>query len=274
MESFDLGAEPLNPQALHLIAEAQKLAYADRNHYLADPDFSSVPSGLLDPGYIRTRRAEIEPDWALTTALPGTPPGAAKEPPARDASREKPGTSHISIVDAEGNAVTMTTTIESGFGSGLMVGGFLLNNELTDFSFRPLDKRGRRVANQVEGGKRPLSSMSPTFVFDAQGKLKAALGSPGGTRIILYVTKTIVALLDWNMSPQQATALINFGSRNRGVFELEAGPEADAIVNALRTRGHRVRISPMTSGMHIIVAGPDGLEGGADPRREGAARGD
>ncbi|HDO51384.1 MAG TPA: gamma-glutamyltransferase, partial [Rhizobiales bacterium] len=190
-----------------------------------------------------------------------------------DGTSENSGTTHISIVDGEGNAVSMTTTIETAFGSGLMTGGFLLNNELTDFAFLPADAKGRRVANQVEGGKRPRSSMSPTIVFDDSGKLHMVLGSPGGSRIILYVLKALIAHIDWGLGAQGAASLPAFGSRN-GPFEIEAGPWAAGPTRAMRARGHNVRISPMTSGLHVIVSREGGLEGGADPRREGVALGD
>jgi gamma-glutamyltranspeptidase/glutathione hydrolase len=169
----------------------------------------------------------------------------------------------------------MTTTIEAGFGSRLWAAGFLLNNELTDFSFRPVDKSGRPIANAVAGGKRPRSSMSPTIVFDETGKPSAALGSPGGSRIILYVVKTLIALLDWKLDAQAAAGLMNFGSRG-GAFEIEVDDPA-AIWHALKMKpfGHRVSANLMTSGTHVIVIRPNGtLEGGADPRREGIARGD
>ncbi len=274
LEPFDLGRAALNAPALHLIAEAQKLAYADRGRYMADSDFVTVPGGLLDPAYVARRRALIDAGAVTPMAEAGTPPGAAPVRPGRDASRETPGTSHISIVDADGNALAMTTTIESAFGSGLMTHGFLLNNQLTDFSFRPRDKAGRLVANRVEGGKRPRSSMAPTIVFDGNGQVKIVAGSPGGTRIILYVAKTLIALIDWKLNARDAAALINFGSRNRGVLEIEAAPRAAELARALRARGHTVRIAPMTSGSHVIVVRDGALEGGADPRREGAAFGD
>ena len=184
------------------------------------------------------------------------------------------GTSHISVIDGAGNAVAMTTTIEDGFGARVMTrGGFLLNNELTDFNFAPSED-GKPVANRVEPGKRPRSSMAPTLVFDAQGDLVAALGSPGGSLIINYVAKTLVAMLDWGLSPQQAVDLANFGSRN-GPTEVEAGTEAEpwgAILAA--TMGHAVRAIEMTSGAQAIRVTPQGLDGGADSRREGVAIGD
>ncbi|MGE0612849.1 MAG: gamma-glutamyltransferase [Hyphomicrobiales bacterium] len=272
LEASDLGGEPLAPQDIHLIAEAEKLAYADRDRYVADPDFAPVPEGLNDGGYLRERALLISPDAAAAKALPGKPPGVREGAFGRDATRESGGTSHVSVVDGAGRAVSLTTTIESGFGSGIMVGGFLLNNELTDFSFRPQAADGRPVANRVEGGKRPRSSMAPTLVFDRDGKLRMITGSPGGSRIILYVVKSLVAHLHWGLDAQGSAALANFGSRN-GPLEVETGLPA-AIVEALRARGHTVRELPMTSGTHNIVVTGQGLEGGADPRREGAAMGD
>jgi gamma-glutamyltranspeptidase/glutathione hydrolase len=290
IEPFDLGTGPraaLNARSMHLIAEAEKLAYADRNRYLADLDFVRVPSGLLDDGYLARRRALIAPLSAAERVQAGVPDEKGAALPGDDATVEVSGTSHVSIIDGDGNAVSMTTTIEAGFGSRLWAAGFLLNNELTDFSFRPTDAQGRPIANRIEGGKRPRSSMAPTIVFDADGQVKAVLGSPGGSRIILYVVKSIVALVDWNMDAQAASALANFGSRGQG-FELEATATAPGSIwrpwtwgttlwQALRLKpfGHRIDFDEMTSGTQIIVRrGSDRLEGGADPRREGIALGD
>jgi len=273
LEPFDLGAKPLNADALHLITEAQKLAYADRGRYMADADFVPVPKGLLDKSYLDARRKLINANSPMRRAEPGKPPGVRNGAFGQDGTIEKSGTTHISIVDASGNALSMTTTIEGAFGSGLMAGGFLLNNELTDFSFSPADAKGRRVANRVEGGKRPRSSMSPTIVFDESGKLKMVLGSPGGSRIILYVLKALIAHLDWGLGAQDAANLPTFGSRN-GPFEIEEGPWAPGHARKMKERGHRVSISPMTSGLHLIIARKKYLEGGADPRREGVALGD
>ncbi|MEC9368296.1 MAG: gamma-glutamyltransferase [Pseudomonadota bacterium] len=272
LEAQDLGHEPLAAAALHLIAEAEKLAYADRDRYVADPDFVPVPSGLTETAYLAERAMGIDPERAMQKARPGKPPGAKEGAFGADATLESAGTSHISVVDAQGRAAAMTTTIESGFGSGIMVGGFLLNNELTDFSFQPVSKDGRPVANRVEGGKRSRSSMSPTLVFDADGRLRMVTGSPGGSRIILYVVKTLIAHLDWGLDAQASAALANFGSRN-GPFEIETGSAA-GISAALAAKGHEVRELPMTSGTHSIVVTRQGLQGGADPRREGVALGD
>lgn len=274
----DLGHGPAaayDPAALHLIAEAEKLAFADRDLYVGDPDFVRVPHGLLDETYLRERARLIDPARSMARPKAGRPPGVDARLFGDDATREKAGTSHISIIDAEGNAVTMTTTIEAGFGSRVMAAGFLLNNELTDFSFVPRDAEGREVANAVGPGKRPRSSMAPTLIFDPDGRLMAVLGSPGGSRIIFYVVRAIVALIDWELDAQAATAGINFGSHG-GPFEVEsdAALPGETVATAMTRLGHTVVRDEMTSGLHIIRVRPDGLEGGADPRREGTARGD
>lgn len=278
LSGFDLGHGPgaaMSGPALHLTAEAEKLAYADRNRYVADPDFVPVPAGLTDHSYLAVRRALIDPAHVMIGPPPaGTPPGLTRHSYGIDATRESVGTSHMSIVDGDGNAVSMTTTIEAAFGSGVWAAGFLLNNELTDFSFRPLDRDGRPVANNVLGRKRPRSTMAPTIVFDESGtRVEAVLGSPGGGRIILYVVKTLIALLDWGYDAQAATALINFGSRG-GPFEIEVG--WSTVWEALKVvpYGHNVVADLMTSGAHVIVVRDGRLEGGADPRREGIALGD
>jgi gamma-glutamyltranspeptidase/glutathione hydrolase len=278
LEPFDLGTSPtyaMNGKALHLIAEAQKLAFADRDHYIGDPDFVPAPSGLLESRYLDTRRALIDQGAAMLRPSPGKLPEVGSRTLGDDETVEQPGTSHFSIVDAGGNVLSMTTTIESAFGSGVWTGGFLLNNELTDFAFRPVDRSGRPLANAVGPGKRPRSSMAPIIAFDAEGRPWAALGSVGGSRIILYVVKALVALIDWRVDAQEATTLMNFGSRG-GPFEIEVD-HAQAVWHALKVKpyGHRVSADLLTSGTHIILIRKDGtLEGGADPRREGAARGD
>jgi gamma-glutamyltranspeptidase / glutathione hydrolase len=265
------------PDAVHLFSEAGRLAFADRARYLADSDFVPVNvAGLIDPDYLRQRAGLIGPR-SMGTAAAGVPPGdAAGFTP--DRSAPKSATSHISVVDADGNAVSMTTTIEDAFGSRMMVRGFLLNNQLTDFSFVP-HADGRPVANRVEPGKRPRSSMAPTLVFErASGRLVGAIGSPGGSQIIGYVTKTLVGLMDWKLDVQQAISLPNFGSRN-GPTEVERGRTSASLVEALKARGHEVREIAMDSGLQGIVRvqlpdGRFGWAGGADPRRDGAALGD
>ncbi len=235
--------------------------------------FAQVPSaGMVDPVYLATR-SNLIGQRSMGTARPGDPPRRQAALPGYSDQATEFGTSHISIVDREGNAVSMTTTIESGFGARIMTrGGFLLNNELTDFNFAPMAD-GRPVANRVEPGKRPRSSMAPTIVFDAFGRLYAVTGSPGGSLIINYVTKTLIGLLDWRMDPQTAVDFPNFGSRN-GPTEIEAGTEATAWTQALQARGHEVRAIEMTSGIQAIVLSPVGFLGGADSRREGVAIGD
>ncbi|MEM6666700.1 MAG: gamma-glutamyltransferase, partial [Pseudomonadota bacterium] len=257
----------MSVDALHRIAEAQKLAFADRNFYVGDSDFVSVPSGMLDRAYLAERRGLIRLEATMEKAEPGIPPGAT--PVGTDASNESPGTSHISIVDGAGNAVSMTTTIESAFGARLMVRGFLLNNELTDFSFRHMDEDERPIANRVAPGKRPRSSMAPTLVFGRDGGLDMVIGSPGGSRIIGYVIRGVIGHVDWGLDPQTIADMPNFGSRN-GPFEIEEGFEDLPVIQELEARGHTVRASSMTSGLNIIVKRPDGsLAGGTDPRREG-----
>lgn len=278
IEPFEIGRQPadaMNAAALHRITEAEKLAFADRDHYVADPAFVSPPAGLLDASYLARRRGLIDLSTAMPRPRPGNPQQQSWRQLGEDASVEAAGTSHFSILDAAGNMLAMTSTIEAAFGSRLWAAGFLLNNELTDFSFRPVDSSGRPLANAVAPGKRPRSSMAPTIVFDATGKPWAALGSPGGSRIILYVVKALVGLIDWQLDAQAATALMNFGSRG-GAFEIEIDQPA-AIWHALKMKpyGHLVSADLLTSGTHLIVVRADGrIEGGADPRREGLAQGE
>jgi gamma-glutamyltranspeptidase/glutathione hydrolase len=273
LETRDMARLGAGAEAAHWFSEAGRLAFADRNLYLADPAFLSVPTaGLIDRDYIRARATLVSPERSMGRAKAGEPPNKRALLLAPSDGIEN-GTSHISVIDADGNAVSMTTTIEDGFGARLMTaGGFLLNNELTDFSFLP-EEDGKPVANRVEGGKRPRSSMAPTLVFDAFGRLYAVVGSPGGSQIIGYVAKTLVALLDWKMDPQQAVDLGNVGSRN-GPTELEKGTEAEGWKAALEGKGHEVRLLEMTSGIQAIVKTPEGFVGGADGRREGVAVGD
>lgn len=276
LEPLDLGKTPqaaLNPSAVHLIAEAQKLAFADRNKYIGDPDFATVPDGLLDNTYLAERRKLIDPERAAIKPKAGEPPGLKRQSFGIDATIERAGTSHLSIIDDEGNALAMTTTIEGAFGSHNWAAGFLLNNELTDFSFVPVDADGQPAANAVGPGKRPRSSMSPTIVFDAQKHVSAVLGSPGGSRIILYVLKTLIALIDWGLDAQQAADLLNFGSQG-SALELELDWSAVPLALSLRPLGHPIVPSLMNSGVHIVMRRDGKLEGAADPRREGAALGD
>jgi gamma-glutamyltranspeptidase/glutathione hydrolase len=270
------GIEPA-PEAVHLIAEAERLAYADRAQYVADTDFVPVPvKGLVDPTYLATR-ATLIGERSMGQAKPGTPPGI-QVAYAPDRSPLRISTSQVVAVDDEGDAVSMTTTVEAAFGSHLMVQGFLLNNQMTDFSFIP-EEQGQKVANRVEPGKRPRSSMAPTLIFDRQsGEFLATVGSPGGSQIIEYVAKSTIGLLDWNLDPQAAINLPNFGSRN-GPTELEQGQFSPALIQALKDKGHSVGEIDMTSGTQAIVRvkdaqGKAALAGGADPRREGEALGD
>jgi gamma-glutamyltranspeptidase/glutathione hydrolase len=269
--------DPKDPNTWRLIGDASRLAFADRGRYMADSDFVPVPvKGLLDPDYLEERAGLIEGDrsdgfGALKEVSPGEPPYDHALLLGDDQSIEFPSTSHISIVDAQGNVLAMTTTIENGFGSRLMTRGFLLNNELTDFSFRT-HGGGWPVANRVEPGKRPRSSMSPTIVLD-DGKPVLAIGSPGGSRIIGYVAQAIIAHLDWGMNAQQAVSMPHAVNRF-GAFDLEEGTSAAALQPALEELGFKVNVRDLNSGLHAIAIGPDGLTGGADPRREGIALGE
>ena len=274
LEPFDLAAlEPVSPEAVHLISEASRLAYADRARYLADDTFVPVPvAGLLERSYLRGRAAAIDAARSMGEAAAGEPPGSAGHLGAPDAGSEQRSTTHLSVIDADGNAVSMTTSVESAFGSRLMVRGFMLNNQLTDFSFRP-EVDGVAVANRVAPGKRPRSSMAPTLVLDADGGLVLAVGSPGGSRIIAYVAQALVAMLDWGLDAQAALDLPHHVNRN-GVTDLEAGTALERLAGALAELGHETRLRALVSGLHAIVVTPDGLEGGADSRREGVAFGD
>ena len=270
------GLEP-TPEAVHLIAEAGRLAFADRALYVADADFVPVPvAGLVAPDYL-AQRATLIGERSLGVAKPGQPAGI-QVAYAPDRSPLRISTSQVVAVDDQGGAVSMTTTVEAAFGSHLMVQGFLLNNQMTDFSFIP-EENGQPVANRVQPGKRPLSAMAPTLVFDRQsGELLATLGSPGGSQIIEYVSKSLVAMLDWQLDPQAAISLPNFGSRN-GATELESGLFSPALKQALKNKGHALSEIEMTSGIQAIVRTRDAqgkvmLSGGADPRREGEALGD
>jgi gamma-glutamyltranspeptidase/glutathione hydrolase len=272
-----------SPDFLHRYTEASRLAFADRAQYVADPDFVQAPAGdwrsLLAPGYLRDR-SQLIGNQAMKTAPVGQPGGQTTSFAPMPTQTEY-GTSHISVVDAQGRAVAMTTTIEAAFGSRRMVttdptrpGGFLLNNELTDFSLAPADAQGRPIANRVEPGKRPRSSMSPTLVFDkTTGQLLMSGGSPGGAAIIHYSAKLLMGTLHWGLNAQKAIDLPNFGSLG-GPTLLEAQRFDRSTVDALKTQGHEVREIEMTSGLQAIERTPSGWFGGADPRREGLVKGD
>jgi len=298
LENFDLSAFPPadvdanggvpDAEAVHLIAEAERLAYADRDKYVADSDFVPLPGGspetLLDETYLKGRAALIDPNRSMGTAQPGdfgpVPIGAPPQVPEH-------GTSHISVADRYGNVAAMTTTIESAFGSFHMVDGFLLNNQLTDFAAEPVDETGTPVANRVEPGKRPRSSMSPTLVFErtpdgARGTPVLVTGSPGGSVIIQFVVKTLVNMLDWGLDPQQAVSAVSFGAANTPVTGVGGEHPAidgsddgahDPLVAALRERGHQVSVAPQSSGLSALWHTDTGWVGGADPRREGAVMG-
>ncbi len=299
LENFDLaglapdhldrnGGTP-KAEAVHLISEAERLAYADRDKYVADSDFVPLPGGspdtLLNKEYLKRRAASIDPGHSMGTAQAGdfgpVPLGTGTPQPEH-------GTSHISVVDRYGNAAAMTTTVESAFGSFHMVDGFILNNQLTDFSTAPADAAGVPLANRLEPGKRPRSSMSPTLVFDrapdgTAGRLVDVAGSPGGAVIIQFVVKALVGLLDWHLDPQQAVSQVAFGAMNTPVtgiggehpaIDTTDGGAHDPLVRALRDKGHQVSVDPQSSGLSALQREPDGWIGGADPRREGVVLGD
>jgi len=273
IEGFDIAGAGVNSlSAVHIITEASRLAFADRALFMADSDFVKVPvAGLLNRGYLAERAALIRLDKSMGKAEAGAPPGSDRRAFAMQEREHGLSTSHLAVIDATGNAVSFTTSIERGFGSRLMVRGFLLNNQLTDFSFEA-ERNGKPVANRVEGGKRPRSSMAPALVFGSNGQLLLTVGSPGGSRIIGFVTLALIASLDWQMDPQAAVTLDHYVNRN-GATELEAGTALEALAPELEALGHEVKIRALTSGLHAIRASADGLEGGADPRREGVALG-
>ncbi len=274
LEQYDLAAMGRDdPQAWRLIGDASRLAFADRGRYMADTDFVPVPvKGLLKPDYLAARGKLLSGTSALVDIAPGEPEwDHAALDQADDQSLELPSTSHISIVDAQGNAISMTTTIENAFGSRLMVRGFLLNNELTDFSFRTHED-GRPIANRVEPGKRPRSSMAPTIVM-RDGKPTLVIGSPGGSRIIGYVAQSLIGVLDWGMDVQTAVSAPHLINRF-GTFDIEEGTAATALDAPFQKLGFETNATALTSGLHAIAITPDGLRGGADPRREGIAIGE
>ncbi len=284
LERFPLNTHPPidgapSAQATYWLSEAGRLAYADRALYVADTDFVPLSGtdfgGLLNADYLKSR-GDLIKETSMGKAIAGNPP-SMKTAFAPASAQPEYGTSHISIVDAKGHAVSMTTTIEDAFGSRQMVRGFLLNNELTDFEFANI-ANDKPIANRIQAGKRPRSSMSPMIVLNRDGtQLQGALGSPGGSLIINYVLKTAVALMDWNLSPQAAVTLPNMGSRNlgpAGVTELENDRVPQSVFDALKAKGQDVRYTEQTSGTQVIWRAGNGWLGGADPRREGTVRGD
>jgi gamma-glutamyltranspeptidase/glutathione hydrolase len=281
LEKFDMSRiEAGSMQAVHLMSEASRLAFADRNHYLADSDFVPVPvDGLLDRDYLASRARMISAVRASKKAYPGSPPRLIQQGLSADTDDDRHiSTSHISVVDRYGSAISMTTSVGMPFGSRLMARGFMLNDQLTDFSPLPR-KDGRPIANRAGPGKRPRSSMSPTIVTDPAGNLVMVIGSPGGSSIIAYVLKTLIGALDWNLSMADAIALPNHANKN-GRTNLENATVLVDYAPALRALGHKLRIRRMTSGLHGIrvhkagIRDKGGLEGAADPRREGVALGD
>ncbi|GAB3376536.1 gamma-glutamyltransferase [Spongiibacter taiwanensis] len=268
IENATKGGKDILP--LHSFIEASRIAFADRNRYIADPDFVEVPTqGLVDPGYLKQRADLISDKQRLQDVTAGNPPGA----PPREGSEspELPSTSHFSIVDSDGNVVSMTTSIETAFGSRVMVGGFLLNNQLTDFSFAPKDETGELIANRIESGKRPRSSMSPTIVLK-DGQPILAIGSPGGARIIDYVALSLYRILAMDMPIDEAISAGHVVAMGP-YLELEAGRFTPEQIKVLEDLGHAPRQGEQTSGLHVIRLLPDGLEGAADPRREGEVAG-
>jgi gamma-glutamyltranspeptidase/glutathione hydrolase len=254
----------------HLFSQSSRLAFADRNKYIADSDFVNVPvNGLISPDYLAQRAGLINLNKDMGKALAGKPVGALVQ--ANDNAFELPSTSHFSIVDADGNAVSMTTSVEMAFGSAVMVEGFILNNQLTDFSLSP-KVNGQWVANRLEPLKRPRSSMAPMMVFNQDNTLKLVVGSPGGSRIINYVAQTMFAVLDWQLNPQQAINLPRITNRNN-VTTLEKGTELIKLKPVLEGMGHKVMVRDLNSGLHAIEVTKEGLVGGADPRREGKVLG-
>ena len=281
LENFNISDfSPLDVNTVHLFTQAGRLAFADRGLYVGDADFITVPvEGMLDEEYLAERASMIDINADMGTASPGTPPGTY-DPTAPQSRSFESGTSHISIVDEFGNALSMTTTVESYFGSGLMVRGFLLNNQITDFSFEPADENGTLIANRVQPNKRPRSSMSPTIVFDSDGALAYLTGSPGGSRIIGYTAQSLVSMLDYGLDPQEAVNVPHYQNRNSDTEIEEPQPgitldyDFDALFEALELRNHTVvPRGGETSGLSIIQVTDDGFLGGADPRRDGTAGG-
>jgi len=274
LERFDLhGLGKDSPVAWHLIAESERLAYADRARYTADADFVAVPvAGMIDRGYLAARSALIDPAKSMPSVSAGTPPGAEKLARGDAPYAEEYGTSHIAVVDRRGNAVSYTSTIESPFGSGLMVGGYFLNNELTDFDMQAVQD-GRLVANRPDSGKRPRSSMAPTLVFGPDGKLKAVVGAAGGVTIPAQVIRALIGMLDWDLPPDQALALPVIFAPGGNTVYLERGTSLEKMAPALGALGHsdiKMR-EPISFKAQAIEISGNALLGGADPRSEGAA---
>lgn len=271
LEGYDLSAGPNDPTVRRLMGDAARLAFADRGRYMADSDYVPMPTkGLVDPAYLADRASLLMGERALEEVSAGNPTFDHAFNFADDVPIDLPSTSHVSIVDSYGNVASMTTTIENAFGSRIMVGGFMLNNELTDFSFRS-HRDGVPIANRIEPGKRPRSSMAPTIVMK-DGAPVMAIGSPGGSRIIGYVAEAIIAQLDWGMDVQQAVSVPHMVNRF-GTYDLEEGTQAVTLQSDLEGFGYEVGVRGLNSGLHAIVIG-DTLQGGADPRREGIAIGD
>ncbi len=272
LENFDLTKyKPNSPKTIHLIAEATKLAYADRNEYIGDS--SDVPiAKMLNKNYLKSRAQTIDPARAQKFEAGKFPVISNDNVKDSYNNQEPPSTTHLSVIDPEGNAVSFTSSIEYFFGSALSVDGFLLNNHMTDFAFVP-EANGKKVANRIEPFKQPRSSMSPTFVFDNNDKLIMVVGSPGGPRIIQHVLKTIIATLDWDFNIQQAISMPNFIALG-GTLELEKGTKITKLDSSLKKLGHQVKITEITSGIHAITIDNYGvLRGGADPRRNGVVIG-
>lgn len=271
LENFNIAKLSMaEPEFTHLFTQSSRLAFADRNRYIADSHFVNVPTkGLVAPTYMAMRGELIDPNKDMGMADAGVPHGALAQ--ADDDAFELPSTSHISIVDQNGNAISMTTSVEMGFGSAVMVEGFILNNQLTDFSLSP-KRNGKWVANRLEPGKRPRSSMAPMMVFNQDDSLKLVIGSPGGSRIINYVAQTMIAMLDWQLDPQSAINLPKVTNRNK-VTTLEKGTDLIAIKPALEAKGHKVLVRDLNSGIQAVELVKGGLRGGADQRREGVVLG-
>jgi len=271
LEQFDMAKLSITDVAFtHLFTQSSRLAFADRDHYIADSSFVNVPTqGLIAKDYMAKRSGIINVDKDMGKAVAGFPAGALVQ--ADDNAFELPSTSHFSIVDNAGNAISMTTSVEMGFGSAVMVEGFILNNQLTDFSLDP-KINGEWVANRLEPGKRPRSSMAPMMVFNQDESLKLILGSPGGSRIINYVAQTMIAILDWKLDPQSAVSLPHITNRNK-VTTLEKATDLVKLKSELEAKGHKVMVRDLNSGIHAIELSNGNLHGGADPRREGKAVG-